>query len=79
MESTTIKKISQRIKSKAAQSIFPLKQSLEQRKLQVMNRSLTPFKSTSIPLPPNTLDKAMRDHAPNHNSSVLAKLAWPAS
>lgn len=79
METTTIKKISQRIKSKAAQSIFSLEQSLEQRKLQVMIQSLTPFKSTSIPLPPNTLDKAVRDHAPNHNSSVLAKLAWPAS
>ena len=37
MKIATIKQISQRIKSKNTQSIFPLKQSLEEKKLQIMN------------------------------------------
>lgn len=74
MKSTTIKKISQRIKTMNTQSIFPLEQSQEERQVQVRNRSLTSFKTTSIPLSPNTPHEAMRDHAPNH-CRFIPKLA----
>ena len=44
METSTIKQISQQIKSKDTQSIGPLEQSLEEGNLQVMHRSLASLK-----------------------------------
>lgn len=78
METSTIKQISQQIKSKDTESVGPLKQSLEEGNLQVMHRSLTSSKNTSIPLLPNTLHESMRDHTPNHCRFMHVKLASPS-
>ena len=54
MEGTTIKQIRQRIeRKKKTRSIPPFKQSLEERKFQVMNLSLIPFKCMCILFPSN--------------------------
>lgn len=57
MKSTTIQQIWQGSKSKNSQSICPFEQSQEERKLQVLNQSFTPFKVPSISFPPNTPHK----------------------
>lgn len=57
-------------------SICPIKQSLKEEKLQLMNWSFIPFKGTCIPFPPNDPHKTMRDHSPKHFSSDSIKLAW---
>ena len=79
METSTIKQISQQIKSKDTRSVGPLEQSPEEGNLQFMHRSLPSLKNTSISLPPNTPHEAMRDHShtPNHCRFMPVKLASP--
>ena len=67
-----------RIKSINSRSICPLKLSLKERKLQIVNRSSIPFEG-SIPFPPNTPYEAMMDHTPNHRTSVSVEIIGPAS
>jgi len=73
MKSTTIKQISQRIKSKYTWSIYPHEQGLKERKLQIMNLSLTSFKITRIPLLPDAPHEAVTEQI-KQDHDCLCKL-----
>lgn len=72
-----IKHLRQSSKREQTQDIYPLKQSLEEYKLQVRDRIFTSFKISGIPLPPNVPHETMGDQAPYCNITTSAKLKLP--